>query len=192
VDDVRVAETGVISVFIESGGQVAIEAEHFSQPITLPHHLWLSQTILSGYTGSGYLTASPDVDLRFGESYTTTSPALAVTFQVNLTGTYYLWLRGYAPNAAGDSLYVGLDGPPLSGDNRLTGFAPGAWSWDNKTMSGGRVVLEIDEPGLHTLYLWMREDGLRLDRALLTSDKTYIPVGNGPTESDTRRVGVEP
>jgi hypothetical protein len=66
----------------------------------------------------------------------------------------------------------------------LTGFAPGEWSWANSDASGGVVTIEIAEPGLHTFYLWQREDGLRLDRILLTIDDGYIPTGAGPPESE--------
>lgn len=47
-------------------------------------------------------------------------------------------------------------------------------------MSGGVATLAVDEPGLYTLYLWAREDGLKLDRLLLTLDSTYDPLGFGP------------
>jgi RHS repeat-associated protein len=41
----------------------------------------------------------------------------------------------------------------------------------------------LAEPGVYTLTVWMREDGLRLDRLLLITDTTYIPVGIGPSAS---------
>jgi hypothetical protein len=192
VDDVQVAETEVISVFLESEGQVVMEAEHFTEQIGQGMHRWLTQTNVAGYVSEGYLKAGPDVDVQFNDSYTTTSSELRLTFQIGLTGTYYLWLRGYAPNAAGDSLYLGLDGQPISGDNRLSGFAPRAWDWANGTMSASSALLEIDEPGLHTLHLWMREDGLLIDRVLLTMDDTYIPTGSGPSESVSRPIGAPP
>lgn len=49
-----------------------------------------------------------------------------------VTGIYTVWLHGYAPNAAGDSLYVALDDQPA---HTLTGFRPGAWSWANRSTS---------------------------------------------------------
>jgi YD repeat-containing protein len=41
----------------------------------------------------------------------------------------------------------------------------------------------ISQSGLYTLSVVMREDGLRLDRLLLTTDTTYLPTGFGPVES---------
>ena len=46
------------------------------------------------------------------------------------------------------------------------------------------VTTNVTEAGLHTLHIWQREDGLRLDRILLTTDDGYIPTGEGPPESE--------
>jgi hypothetical protein len=101
------------------------------------------------------------------------------------TGIYTVWLRGYAPNSAGDSIYVSLDNQsPFT----LTGFVPGKWSWSAKRddTQGGLATIDVTEPGLHTLHLWQREDGLRLDRVLLTVDSGYNPSGSGPPESEIK------
>jgi hypothetical protein len=37
--------------------------------------------------------------------------------------------------------------------------------------------------GVQALNLWMREDGLYIDKILLTSDMGYVPAGMGPAES---------
>jgi hypothetical protein len=124
----------------------------------------------------------PDTDLQFTPPYTT-SPELIYTINITNTGVYTIWLRGYTPNAAGDSLAVALDDQPVA---TLTGFTPGEWSWANSDTSGGVVTIEITEPGLHRLHLWQREDGLRLDRILLTINGNYNPTGNGPAESEIK------
>jgi len=143
---------------------------------------WLTQTVLAGYVGTGYLNAVPDTDLQFTTSYTTTSPELQYTLYFTNTGVYTVWLRGYAPNAAGDSVYVGLDNQPVI---TLTGFLPRVWSWSQAASPSGIATVEITEPGLYTLNVWRREDGFRLDRIVLTTDNSYIPTGNGPPENQT-------
>ncbi len=45
------------------------------------------------------------------------------------------------------------------------------------------ATLSISSTGLYTLTLYMREDGLRIDRLLLTTDTTYIPTDFGPPET---------
>lgn len=170
--------------FQEVGGQLVLEAEHFIGRTTRSGHTWLTQTVLSGYVGSSYLNALPDTDLQFTTGYTT-SPEVQYTINVTTTGTYYVWLRGYAPNAAGDSAYLGSEGQLITS---LTGFVPGRWSWAAKdgNAPSSVVTIGITEPGLHTLNLWMREDGLRLDRIVLTTDASYNPSDNGPTESERK------
>ncbi|MCP5098540.1 MAG: hypothetical protein GY943_23570 [Chloroflexi bacterium] len=39
-----------------------------------------------------------------------------------------------APDAAGDSLHVGLDGTAATTADKLTGFQPNAWTWSRTTM----------------------------------------------------------
>ena len=41
------------------------------------------------------------------------------------------------------------------------------------------------ETGLHTLNVWMREDGFALDKLVLTTDGAYAPLGQGPSPSVT-------
>ncbi len=96
---------------------------------------------------------------------------------------YTVWLRGYAPNAAGDSLYVSLDDQP---GVILTGFTPRQWDWaaTRGDAQGGLVTIEVTQPGLPAFHVWQREDGVRLDRILLTTDSGYRPTGNGPVESE--------
>jgi hypothetical protein len=112
-----------------------------------------------------------------------TSPELRYTINFTTTGVYTIWLRGYAPNAAGDSLYVAIDDQSAV---ILTGFTPRAWGWANRSVQSQAATLTISEPGLHTLKLWQREDGLRVDRIVLTTDNAYNPSGSGPPESDLR------
>jgi uncharacterized repeat protein (TIGR01451 family) len=175
--------TTQVAAFQESGGQVIMETEHFVGFDERTGRSWLTQRALGGYVGPGYLGALPDTDLQFTPIYTNTSPEVRYTIHFTATGTYYLWLRGYAPNGAGDSLYIALDDQPAK---VLTGFAPQAWQWANSDvqLSSNPVTINVTEAGLHTLHLWQREDGLRLDRILLTRDDSYIPTGDGPPESD--------
>ncbi|RMH76848.1 MAG: hypothetical protein D6681_21280, partial [Calditrichaeota bacterium] len=102
-------------------------------------------------------------------------------YVVNFTtpGTYTLWLRGYPANAAGDSVYVGVGNERVE----VTGFAPRTWDWATGRISESTNI-RIEQAGTYTLSLWMREDGLRVDRLLLTTDTTYIPADVGPVETE--------
>ncbi len=85
------------------------------------------------------------------------------------------------------STYLALSEQDTLTPTIVTGFAPRRWNWANSSVQNGAAAIEIAEPGYHTLELWQREDGLRLDRILLTTDSEYNPTGNGPSESE--RIG---
>jgi hypothetical protein len=42
-------------------------------------------------------------------------------------------------------------------------FNPG-WQWGNGTLDNEPARIYASLPGLHTLNLWMREDGMSIDR----------------------------
>jgi RHS repeat-associated protein len=171
-----------VGTYLESGGQVVLEAESFVTKTTGLSHDWQLKTSQSGYTGTGYLQALPDIDIPLvvptGEI--TGSPTTSYPIRFTTPGTYTVWTRGYPPNAAGDSLYVGLNGQLVN----VTGGAPGQWDWANQqTPDGQPATLSIGASGLYTLTTSMREDGFRLDRLLLTTSTTYLPASFGPAES---------
>jgi hypothetical protein len=91
-----------------------------------------------------------------------------------------LWLRRYPTNAAGDSAYVGLDEQTVE----VTGFTPGEWTWAGESANGESANLVITATRVYTLNLLIREDGLRIDRLLLTTDTAFIPTGFGPAETE--------
>ena len=50
-------------------------------------------------------------------------------------------------------------------------------------MDSAPATLTIQTPGVYQVNVWMREDGFRLDKILLTTDATYVPSGGGPGHS---------
>ncbi len=67
----------------------------------------------------------------------------------------------------------------------LTEFPPRKWGWFNKNNAADvPITFNIDQPGLHTLRVWQREDGLLLDRIVLSTNSGYNPSGDGPVESN--------
>ena len=165
--------------FIEENGQIVMEGEHGERSSGTTHQ-WNLITTQPGYTGTSYLQALPDSDELYQPSEITASPRVDYPIYVTMPETYTLWLRGYPTNAAGDSVYVGLNGTVQA----VSGFAPTGWDWANEGPTNGEAVtFPITNTGLYTISLWMHEDGLRLDRLLLTTDTTYIPTNSGPVET---------
>ena len=66
--------------------------------------------------------------------------------------------------------------------NNAIGFGTSP-SW-SKRISGGSVVpFNVTTTGVHTINIWMREDGLMLDKLVLTRSTSYTPTGAGPAQS---------
>ena len=169
--------------FQESAGQVVMDAEHYDAKTPRNGKDWVLQTSQSGYAGSGYLTALPNSGVSTNTGYTTASPELVYNILFSATGTYYVWVRGAAPTTSDDTLHAGLDGTGPASADRLNGFGTG-WIWRRSTMDSVPATLQITTSGLHTIHLWMREDGFRVDKILLrTSSSSTAPSGTGPAES---------
>ena len=50
-----------------------------------------------------------------------------------------------------------------------------------------RATFGVTKTGVNTLNIWMREDGMRIDKIVLTTNPKYKPTGNGPAESSRER-----
>ncbi len=169
-------------VFEQSDGLVSIEAEHFSSNVARSGNSW--SVVSDGRASGGYQvnTANND-DEGFNENYTGRSSELTYDIQFESAGTYYVWLRGDAPDGRSDSVYIGLNGEAITTGSRID-FNESGHDWAGDRMdSAGRVTIEVDAPGTHQLNLWMREDGTAIDKIVISDDVDYVPSGSGPAES---------
>jgi hypothetical protein len=57
------------------------------------------------------------------------------------------------------------------------------WSWTKNTSDGPPATVTVATPGVHYLNLWMREDGLVIDKIVLTTDAKHLPTDLGPAVS---------
>jgi fibronectin type 3 domain-containing protein len=158
---------------------------------------WEFVTNRVGYSGTGAMRALPNTEgNRPGFPSDCTSLDFCVYFPA--PGTYYLWVRGAAESGADNSCHGGLDGGiPPSANNLQPGFIVGAsgWSWNGVINDNTRSYLDVPSAGLHTVHIYMREDGFYCDKILLTTDPNYNPAlvndGLGPAES-SRQVTTPP
>ena len=187
-------------VFQESGGLVVMEAEHHFRKTARGGHDWTVATTLSGTSGTGYMQALPDTGATVArDRFRLDAPELEYKVDFTNAGTYVVFLRGSGPDGGGDSVHVGLDGEEVRFADRIGPF-PTGWTWIRQTQDFdlqaqtsyvGLAALNVAEPGLHVINVWMNEDGFRLDKIVLSRHmkvrKTfamYDPgTGQGPTES---------
>jgi len=159
---------------------VVLEAESPSASISRGGRSWVQRADRAGFVGSGFMVTEPDSGASINAGFATTSPELQYSVTLPSAGTWYVWLRGYGTNTANDSVHVGIDGTAPASADRMTLDPRNAWTWFNTTMDGPVASLTVASAGSHTINVWMREDGFRIDRLLLTTSASYIPTGNGP------------
>lgn len=83
-------------------------------------------------------------------------------------------------------MHVGLDGQVAETSDNLTGFTTDEWSWSRLTLDSSNATLDLNSSGAHTIGLFMREDGIRVDRLLLITDTNYIPPDSARRRASKR------
>jgi hypothetical protein len=175
-----------VGAFIESEGQVVMEAEHCtaSQPGTgtAAGVTWQEISGTAGASGT-VMQALPNSDPGINTDTQTNGPRLDFKIDFRTTGTYYVFVRMPATAGTDDSVNIGLDGTRLSSNLNNTS---GAFRW--RTTTPSTFTLDIITPGVRTFNVWMREDGVMVDKILLTTNPTLPFSVNdlGPAESGTR------
>ena len=174
---------GFDGVLEEQAGRVVIEAESFASNLPRNSHSWQPNTSLAGYSGSAAMKAHPDSDVRYNQGYSSTSPELRYRVRFSQTGTYHVWIRGRTDSTRSDSLHVGIDGAEIASADRIQLNSIGGWTWTQATMDSSNASIQVNSSGEHTINVWMREDGIFLDKVILTRDSSYTPTGTGPAQS---------
>jgi lysophospholipase L1-like esterase len=168
----------------ESGGQgiVSMEAENNHANVPLGSHSWQSPASPpAGYSGAGVMQSLPDNRTSITSNYAATSPRLDFDVQFNSIGTHYVWIRGLGPSGGSNSLHVGIDGQEVPTAEAINITHQVGYIWTN----WGTATINVATTGVHTINVWMREDGTVFDKIVLTTDPAYVPTGNGPPESPT-------
>ncbi len=179
--------------FLEQNGQVVIEAENFTGSAagtgSAANHQWISAS-QSGASDGVLLETTPNSGTNAQDS--TNGPRLDYDIRFSNAGTYYVWIRMQAATSADNSVHSGLNRTPTTYGNLGMSSATGVLHWEQnvKGRSGDvRATIEVNSPGLHTFNVWMREDGVKIDKIVLTQDANFTPSGSGPAESS--REGVD-
>lgn len=151
-----------------ASGVAVVEAEDHDGRVARSGHEW-AEASRSGAVGS-VMRAGPDTGLRvLSDAAPESSPELRYRVRFDAPGTYRLWARTYAVSN-GNSFHAGLNGR-LNAEH--VAAKVGRWTWTP-------AAIAVPSAGVHTVTVWMREDGLSLDRLLLTAKTSYVPSGTGP------------
>ncbi|MCH8216476.1 MAG: hypothetical protein IH892_06855 [Planctomycetes bacterium] len=166
-------------------GIVSVEAEHFDENVPDGAHFWELNTDIDGFSGDGFMRALPDIGANDG---TVIGGDARLDFQVNFvkTGIHYVWVRSYRTSNFDDSVHVGLDEVETTSESIQTGDTSisDTWQWSNERRSSqGRAQVDVTSLGVHILHARMREDGMRFDKIVLTTNPDFTPADLGPEES---------
>jgi hypothetical protein len=178
--------------FLETAGEVIIEAEHYTGAIAgsgnAAGHSWQPSTAYSGFIGSAAMQALPNNDVN--TLLNINGPGLTYEVYFQTAGAYYFYVRGYSPAPGAnqsDAIHAGLNGMAVT---NVSGSGLGnfnqSYTWRNHSNSGQDTTITIPAPGFYTINLWMQEDGTVVDRLWLSLVQNVIPNGNssaGPAES---------
>ncbi len=134
------------------------------------------------------------------------TPGAGPTWKYEVTftraGRYYVWAHARGQGPAANGLHCGFDGTWPSNDlidpSTMRMQFPNGWRWNQNRRGGtnhtgvpagggvslrdANILLEITEPGVHTIEFSMRADGLELDKFVLALDPDFVPEGDGPPE----------
>jgi glucose/arabinose dehydrogenase len=160
-------------------GLVVFEAERTDANVSQGGKSWSPYTALAGYSGTGALRALSNTGVNNNTGYVTNSPRLDYRINFVKTGVHYVWIRGQGATGADDSVHVGLNGQAVATADRITGFGT-TYTWTRSTMDGVVATINVTTTGVHTLNIWMREDGTVVDKVVLTTSSAYTPTGTGP------------
>jgi len=105
--------------------------------------------------------------------------AAVYTFEVPVSGEYFLWCRVWWSDECGNSFWISLNDakPFVFGENATFKV----WHWLKAPARLKQLQLE---KGPQKLVIRNREDGAALSQILLTTDRNYVPVGEEPVTKD--------
>jgi hypothetical protein len=183
-------QTNAAFPFLQDSGPdgiVSMEAENFENNVPQGFHTWTLVNSPAGACGSKAMQALPNLGFKFRDDYITLSPRLDFKISFAKTGTHYIWVRANA-NGSGsdDSCHAGLDNQANTTSNRISFNGTADWAWFNaRENNAGLATFDVANAGVHSVNIWMQEDGAIIDKIVLTTNPAYVPSGEGPQESIT-------
>jgi lysophospholipase L1-like esterase len=147
----------------DGSGQFVMEAEHFDSNVSQGIRDWVDD-FTAGYVGDGAMQSVPNSFYKVTSNIGTNSPRMDYQVELAAPATLNVWIRG-----------LGLSGSRNDVAAQVVSLSRGSYGWT----TSGQISLSA---GVHTINVWMREDGAIVDRIFLTPLST-VPTGDGPAES---------
>lgn len=168
---------GGSGAFQMSSNEVVMEAEHYSTTVSGSGVTWtaITDSGASGAASNNAMQAAPNAGVS------SSAPGAGVArmdFSINVpsgaASNFYVHLRTRAATTSDDSVWVSIDGGTTT--YQQMGALTTGYSW--RTSNSSFAI----PTGLHTITIWMREDGMIVDKIVVKNSST-APTGTGPAES---------
>ena len=153
-------------------GLIRIETEHYQRLEQGTCGVKWTLVTSGPHSGKGSMQALPNGDDLVNAVNARFSPRL--DYKVLLaSGTYYVWICADCPDSRSNSVHVGLNLRIFTVDKekkKSGGLSRGKPGWTRLP-----ETMAVSRKGTHTLNVWMREDGVKIDRIILTQNRSYKP-----------------
>lgn len=186
----NIPDTWGAGAFVEKSGAVSIEAEYAMENVLDSKNQvtddmyaytvskWEAASSVSGKIPNAWRLTQSDTGLGMrlpdkagqwsdGAQFSPYSPELSYKVSFGTSGSYNVWVRWRFVDNASDSIRGGLDGVYVN-DSFTGGGGFHSYEKDEKWYWQKVGTVNVSSTGQHTFSLWMREDGLHLDRIYLT------------------------
>ncbi len=168
--------------FTQGLDEVFIEAENYSLHTPALNRGWENWADDNASNQSGIYVPGEGLNTQLFNM----GPRVDYSINFEETGIYYISLRTQSNSNKDNSVHIGLDQQCLTCDEgQGVGIVSNQWEWVSDIQeSSTELTITIDEIGMHILSLWMREDGVKIDKIALMREPRSI-TGAGPIESIT-------
>lgn len=201
------ATISLSAAFQERDGFVEIEAEDFESQTKSDVRKWyiitpgnqpdlqdIDENHAESASGKAYIEILPDTrwshdeKLITGENFSNDPGIMGILHypvQFETPGRYWVWASAFSTGPEDNGLHIGINGTwPESGRRIQWCQGKHKWTWSSAQRVEHHhcgfpktIYIDVEEPGLHTISLSMREDGVEIDRFILVNDKAFEPEG---------------
>lgn len=171
-----VNSAGGTGAFLMVSNQVVMEAENANSRTSGGGKSWTNITLsgASGAASNNAIESTPNSGTTASAPGTSTCRAdYQIVVPTGAASTFYVHIRANGPSGSDDSVFLSVNGSTSTYQQFNTTASLG-WKTANSTISL--------PAGTQTLTVWMREDGTRIDKIVVSSSST-LPTGTGPAES---------
>lgn len=171
---------------------IEVEAESFVSQSKSELRKWVLQDDNTA-SGGRYIQILPDTRVTHddklirGENFTNDPGTVAIVSydaEIPKAGRYYVWSRALSTGSEDNGVHVGIDGTwPLTGARLQWCDGKKKWWYESKQRTKEEhcgvpylIYLDIPTAGKHQIQFSMREDGFRMDKFLLTTNKDFKPL----------------